>query len=56
VAIKRVTAALVLAGITIVVGADVASAGPPGLGRQAMHYGPAGKPDRAHKGGACDSP
>jgi hypothetical protein len=50
---KKVNAACLLAGTTLVVGADLAAADPPGPGDKQCIPGQQGNPHPAHKAGAC---
>lgn len=53
---KKLIAALVLAGSTVAIGADLASADPPGPGDKQCIPGQQGNPHPAHKAGACRNP
>jgi Spy/CpxP family protein refolding chaperone len=50
---KKLIAALLLVGTTVVAGANVASADPPGPGDAQCRPGQQGNPHPGHQGGSC---
>jgi hypothetical protein len=50
---KKLVAAFLLAGTTVLIGADLASAGQPGPGDKQCVPGQQGNPHPAHKAGVC---